>query len=76
MGAPILRSWGLVDLHCFGLVHGGGLEVNVHGLSLVRRGVPAGGPGVRGARFRRILEFDGGLGDVASEDVRGDGGPP
>ena len=59
-----------------GLVHGGGLEVSVHGLGLIRRGVPARGLGIRGARFRRILEIDGGLGDVASKDVRGDGGPP
>ena len=28
------------------------------------------------APYRRIFEFDGGLGDVASEDVWGDGGPP
>ena len=53
---PILRSGGLVDLHRF---------------SLVRQGVPAEGPGGRGAWLHRILEFDGGLGDVASEDVLG-----
>src|SRR6185312_13559797 len=38
----VSRKWGLVDLHCFGLIHGGGIEVSVHGLVLVRRGVPTG----------------------------------
>ena len=76
LGAPVSQSGGLVDFHCFGLVCGGCPEVSVHGLGLVRRCVPARGPGGRGAWLRRILEFGGGLGDVASEDVRGDGGPP
>ena len=36
----------------------------------------ASSAGGRGAWLCRILEFDGGLGDVASKDVWGDGGPP
>ena len=38
LDAPILRSGGLVNFHCLGLVRRGGLEVNVHGLDPVRRG--------------------------------------
>ena len=71
-----MQSGGLVNFHCLGLVREGGAEVNVHGLDPVRRGVPAGGPGGREARLCRVLDFGGGLGDVAGEDIWGDDGPP
>ena len=52
---------GLVDLHCFGLVRGGGLEANVHGLGLVRRGFPPEGPEFEGPGSAGSLNTTEGL---------------
>jgi hypothetical protein len=80
---PVHLAGGWFDVHGFGLVGAIPLEQGEH-VRLVRgvlihglcarwiRGSPRGSRAVRGVR----LGVDGRLGDVSSEDVRGDGDPP
>ena len=42
---PVLRKWGLVNLHCLVLIRQGGLGFCHHGFGLVYRGVPVNGLG-------------------------------
>jgi hypothetical protein len=80
--APVHLAGGRLDVHGFGLVGAVPLEegeherlvrgVLVHGLCAYWiRGSPRGFCAIRGVR----LEGDGWLGDIPSEDVRGDGDP-
>jgi hypothetical protein len=80
--APVHRAGGWLDIHGFGLVGAIPLEegeherlvqgVLIHGLCTHWiRGSPRGFCAIRGVR----LEGDGWLGDVSSENVRGDGDP-
>jgi hypothetical protein len=81
--APVHLAGGWLDIHGFGFVGTVPLEEGEH-VRLVRgvlvhglyarwiRGSPRGFRAVRGVR----LEDDGRLGDVPSEDIRGDSDPP